>query len=218
MKKNIKRIMAYVYMPFFFMILGYGIVYLAALPIIDTISSVASVFISDKAPVFDDITVTSIFEAPDENVGDVIPESEIKIPSYGEHYANVSCERIGLKAEVCYGDSYSILRTNVGHYAGSAFPGYGKPIMLVAHRTQHFFPLKDAEIGDIITLTTSYGVYEYEVKDIQIRNKNDKTAYDLEQDKEQLIMYTCYPFVFMADATNRYFVYADKISGPTIQE
>ena len=90
--------------------------------------------------------------------------------------------------------------------------------MLAAHRTQHFFPLKDAVVGDIITITTSYGVYEYEVTDIQIRDKNDKTAYNLNQDKEQLIMYTCYPFVFLADSQNRYFVYADKISGPTIQE
>lgn len=210
--------MAYIYMPLFFVILGYGIVYIAARPVIDTISSVVSIFISDKPPVFSDITVTSIFEAPKEDVGDVIPESEVKIPSYGEHYANITCERIGLSAEICYGDSYSILRKNVGHYAGSSFPGYGKPIMLAAHRTQHFFPLKDAVVGDIITITTSYGVYEYEVTDIQIRDKNDKTAYNLNQDKEQLIMYTCYPFVFLADSQNRYFVYADKISGPTIQE
>ena len=210
--------MAYVYMPFLFSVLGYGIVYIAASPLIDTISSYTSLFIMDNEPEFNR-KVGSIFVAPkeEETEKDVIFASEVEIPSYGVHYANIECERIGLSAEICYGDGYEILKKNVGHYSGSGFPGFGKPIMLAAHRTQHFFPLKDAVVGDIIKLTTSYGVFEYEVTDIQIRDKNDKTAYDLSQDKEQLIMYTCYPFVFLADSQNRYFVYADKISGPTVE-
>ena len=220
MKKiNIKQIMAYVYMPFLFVFLGYGIVYLAASPLIDTISSYASLFITENEPEFDN-KVGSIFVAPEEDEvveeGNTISAADIEIPSYGVHYANIECERIGLYAEICYGDGYDILKNNVGHYAGSGFPGFGKPIMLAAHRTQHFFPLKDAVVGDVVKLTTSYGVYEYQITDIQIRDKTDTTAYDLAQDKEQLIMYTCYPFVFLADSQNRYFVYADKISGPDV--
>ena len=47
-----------------------------------------------------------------------------------------------------------------------------------------------------------------------IRDRDD-TAYDLLQDKEQLIMYTCYPFEMLVGITKqeRLFVYADKISG-----
>lgn len=213
---NIKQIMAYVYMPFLFVILGYGIVFLVASPLIDTISTYASLFIVDEEPKFEN-EVDSIFKAPDEEKGETISAKEVEIPSYGTHYANIECERIGLSAEIFYGDGYDILKNGVGHYAGSSFPGFGEPIMLAAHRTQHFFPLKDAVIGDVVKITTSYGVYEYEITDIQIRDKTDKTAYDLSQDKEQLIMYTCYPFIFLADSQNRYFVYADKISGPTVE-
>lgn len=212
--------MAYVYMPFLFAILGYGIVFIAASPLIDTITTYANLFIMDKEPTFEG-KVESIFVAPEEDEEEVkkdtISASIVEIPSYGQHYANIECERIGLSAEICYGDGYEILKNYVGHYAGSGLPGFGKPIMLAAHRTQHFFPLKDAVVGDVIKLTTSYGVYEYEITDIQIRDKEDKTAYDLGQDKEQLIMYTCYPFVFLADSQNRYFVYADKISGPDVE-
>ncbi|MDF2568387.1 MAG: hypothetical protein K0R90_1843, partial [Oscillospiraceae bacterium] len=41
-------------------------------------------------------------------------------------------------------------------------------------------------------------------------------AYDLSQKKEQLILYTCYPFNTLGLTSKRFFVYADKISGPQI--
>ena len=71
-------------------------------------------------------------------------------------------------------------------------------------------------MGDIVTITTSYGVFEYQVTDMQVKSSTDKSAYDLKQDKEQLILYTCYPFDMLGLTPNRYFVYADKISGPSI--
>ena len=71
----------------------------------------------------------------------------------------------------------------------------------------------------MVTIKTSYGVYEYQVTGSRVAHHLDDTAYDLMQDKEQLIMYTCYPFEMLVGITKqeRLFVYADKISGPVVE-
>ena len=38
------------------------------------------------------------------------------------------------------------------------------------------------------------------------------------KEQEKLILYTCYPFEIIGYKSQRLFVYADKISGPTILE
>ena len=90
-------------------------------------------------------------------------------------------------------------------------------IMLCAHNTTFFKPLQVIEAGDIITFKTSYGVYQYQVSRTDVKDHNDSTAYDLLQEKEELVMYTCYPFETMVGTkTDRFFVYCEKISGPTV--
>lgn len=216
-KHNVKRIMAYIYMPLFYIILGFGIVYIAARPFIDTVSSYIGIFISNSEPVFME-ELGSIFEAPGEDTVDVdtVPASEVEIPSIGIMYATISCDRIGLKADIYYGDNDKILKKGVGQYAGSFMPGFGQPIMLAAHNTTFFLPLEKAQIGDVIVITTSYGIYNYEITDMQVRSRSDSTAYDLGKMEEELIMYTCYPFNMLGSLKDRYFVYAKKISGPVI--
>lgn len=204
-------------MPLFFTLIGYGIVYVAALPIIDTISSYGSLIMSSDTPNFNNEELKSIFEAPVNKV-DVasIPASEVQMPTSGTLYANISCEKIGLDAPLYFGDTNTILKNGVGQYTGSSIPGFGAPILLAAHNTTYFLPLQNIEVGDIVTITTSYGIYKYKITGTRIADKDDKSAYDLAQKKEQLIMYTCYPFNMLGTLQNRYFVYGDKISGPVI--
>lgn len=205
-------------MPLFFTLIGYGVVYVAALPILDTISSYGNLIMGNEAPSFsDNEQLKSIFEAPVNKVDRAtIPISEVQIPSIGNLYANISCEKIGLDAPIYFGDTDTILKNGVGQYIGSAIPGFGTPIMLAAHNTTYFLPLQKIEAGDIVTITTNYGIYKYKITGTRIADKNDKSAYDLAQKKEQLIMYTCYPFNMLGSLQNRYFVYGDKISGPAI--
>ena len=50
----------------------------------------------------------------------------------------------------------------------------------------------------------------------KIAKATDTQAYDLLQNKEQLILFTCYPVEGLGEKEDRFFVYADKISGPTV--
>jgi len=209
--------MAYVYMPLFFTIIGYGIVYVAALPILDVISSYGSLIISSGTPNFDNDQLKSIFEAPvNKEDRATIPASEVTMPTAATLYAHISCSKAGLDAPIYFDDSDTILRNGVGQYTGSSIPGFGLPILLAGHNTTYFLPLQSIEVGDIVTITTSYGIYKYQITATKIVSKNDKSAYDLAQKKEQLIMYTCYPFNMLGTLAKRYFVYGDKISGPVI--
>ena len=52
---------------------------------------------------------------------------------------------------------------------------------------------------------------------LQNSTDTDTTAYDLDADRENLIMYTCYPFGTLQYTDQRYFIYCDYVSGPTVE-
>lgn len=218
-KKRIRQIMAYIYMPLFFTIIGYGIIYLAASPFIKTIGAIGSIITSDNVPdfstdfniLYDDDTAR---KASSDN--SVVELSDITMPYYGTQYGVISCSRIDFNAPLFFGDNSSILRNGVGQYIGSGIPGFNMPILLCGHNTTFCLPLQYIEKGDIVTIKTNYGTYEYEITDTQVHNMNDRSAYDLGKNEEQLIIYTCYPFDMLGNKTNRLFVYGNKISGPVI--
>ena len=138
------------------------------------------------------------------------------MPQYGTHYARLQIGDAGIDADLYFGDGPEILKKGVGQYMGSFIPGSGKPVMISGHNNGAFHKLQKVAEGDTITITTNYGVYEYRVTSMSVHKESDKTAYDLRQQNEQLILYTCYPFDMLGLTSNRYFVYADKISGPSI--
>ncbi len=137
--------------------------------------------------------------------------SEIQVPSYGTHYGNIYSERINLEAPIYMGDSESILLEGVGHYTASGMPGGGKPILIGGHDITFFAPLEWIEPGDMVTLKTNYGQFEYKVTKTLITDPLDTTAYDLSLEKEQLILYTCYPFGQVVGDRDRFFVYCEKV-------
>ena len=211
--------MAYIYMPLFFTLLGYGIVYAASLPVLDTFNSVINIITSDEVPVTDtefNVIYDKELANNASSNSDKVKLSDISMPYYKTQYAYILCERISLDAPVFWGDNSAILRNGIGQYIGSSIPGMNLPIMLCGHNATFCLPLKYIEIGDIITIKTNYGTYEYKVSDMQVHNLNDTSAYNLGQEKEQLIIYTCYPFDLIGSTDDRLYIYADKISGQDI--
>ena len=211
--------MAYFYMPLIFAILGYGIVYLAAKPILDIGASTISLFLSSAAPgsgtigekTFTDPGVTDVNAQPE-----TINIEDITYPEYGDIYGRIACAEIGLETDVYYGDNSQILRSGAGQYIGSGIPGGGRQILLAGHNVTVFSPLQDVKAGDIFTFTTSYGIYQYRITDTQIVSSGDVNAYDLLAEEEQLVLYTCYPFTALGSTNQRYFVYGEKIAGPRL--
>ncbi len=220
MSKNIKRLMAYVYMPLIFTLIGFLTLYIALKPVFDLAIAAGSMMIADDIPTFSDGLKDAFTPVEVEDVEeqeDVLKLADIEYPSYGTRYGQMSCERIQLDAPLYMGDSNAILKVGVGQYLGSFIPGYGRPIMLAAHCTTFFAPFEYIEKGDVVTVTTSYGVYQYEITDVKVVEPPFDDAYNLAQEKEQLIMYTCYPFKLLSGSREkRLFVYGDKIAGPDL--
>lgn len=221
MKRKMKRLMAYVYMPLIFIMSGFGILYIATAPVINLLYNLGSMVISREIPDFD-TDLENIYVVNDTDAAgqkDTVPVSEVTWPTVGQQYGELSCERIELDTPVYFGDSNDILRVGTGQYSGSFIPGYNRVIMLCSHNTTYFKPLQYVEVGDVFTFKTSYGVYQYQVTETRIADHKDTTAYNLTKQEEELVMYTCYPFETLATTkTDRLFVYAKKISGPTVTD
>lgn len=217
-KHNFKNLLAYICMPVGFCVLGYLLIYVAFNPIIKPVLSVSEIFISDADFKSGD-KLTSIFDENShisQESSNTVAMSQVEIPSFGTHYANLSISSISIEAPLYFGDSSSVLSSGLGQYNGSFLPGFGRPILISGHNNSYFNSLQYINKGDEITITTNYGVYKYQVTETRIASYDDKSAYDLSADKETLILYTCYPFDTLGLTPQRFFVYADKVSGPDV--
>lgn len=98
------------------------------------------------------------------------------------------------------------LQEGIAHAAGSGLPDQldvSKTIYLFAHSTDaewniarynaEFYGLKDAAIGQKITLRFWGQDYQYEITDKQIVPADDTTWLMPQWDQEQLVLQTCYP-------------------------
>lgn len=198
-------------MTLLFTVLGLVVSYAAGAPIIPMVLSKWNMIVTNGEPGHqgDFIPKTTKLKLVPKGT---VNQSEVKVPRQGESYGNISCERIALAAPIYYGDSDEYFEKGAGQYTGSGLPGQGKPILIGGHDGSFFAPLEDILVDDIIVITTGYGSFQYKVTETKAVEKVDSTLYNLTQQKEQLILYTCYPFgqVF-GDRSGRYFVYCDRI-------
>ncbi len=148
---------------------------------------------------------------------ETIDGNTIVYPKRGALYAKLAIESVGLITDVYFDDSDAALsRGGVGQNYSSKIPGYGKPILISGHNNGKFNALQHVKVGDVVTITTNYGIYEYQIRECVVKDKDDPGAVDLTKDQEELTLYTCYPFTMLGLTRQRYFVYADKISGPVV--
>jgi sortase A len=145
------------------------------------------------------------------------PKKNIAFPSYGDKFGDIVIDKASINVPVFHGDREEQLLKGVGHYSGSRFPGEGSNIVLAGHRNSVFKGLKNVAEGDLITLNTTYGEYEYKISEIKIVKGNDKSIVQ-PTDSEKLTLYTCYPFNYVGNAPNRYVVIADLVKGKSVKE
>lgn len=138
----------------------------------------------------------------------------VKYPAYGTRYGTFKIDSIDLSLPLYYGDTLKILRYGVGHYAGSYFPGEGGSIIMPAHNNPGIFNrLDEVKVGDTIVIEANYGTFTYKVTEYKVVNEKDLDAFPIQDEKELLIAYTCYPLHrrVVGRKTERYVVYAEKI-------
>ena len=147
--------------------------------------------------------------------------TDIDFPEAYDHYAQLTCDRIGLDAPVYWYDTPEILAAGVGQSIASKPPGYGRMILLSGHNTSFFRCLEDVKVGDVVRMDTNYCDYEYTVTNVEVMNENvleSSVASRLLADEEQLVMYTCYPFyVISGRKTDRLVVTCKRSQGIDIK-
>ena len=131
-------------------------------------------------------------------------------PEYGTQYATIEIPKIGIELPVYYGDTLEILKKGVGHSSGSYFPGEGGSIIYMGHNSKNVFRrFSELQIGNEIKVTTTYGEYNYKIYDMKLINETETDKHPIQDEKEILMVYTCYPFNNIGYATQRYVVYAE---------
>lgn len=134
-------------------------------------------------------------------------------PSFGEIWATIEIPSVDIKLNLYQGDTLDILKYGAGHHSGSFFPGEGGTILIAAHNSKNqFMDLVKTENGDEIIIKAVYGTFtykidRYEIKEAKVLNNELK----LTNDKEELMLYTCYPVNSPGYKSKRYVVYASLV-------
>lgn len=139
----------------------------------------------------------------------------VNYPDYGKKFGNLKIAKIDLNLPIYHGDDLSILKKGVGHYAGSYFPGEGGTVLFAAHNTSNFFKrFEELSVDDIVEIETEYGNFKYKVSSYKVVSEKDLDAFAIQDKREILIMYTCYPInrQVVGRRTQRYVVYAYRVS------
>ena len=146
-----------------------------------------------------------------EIVNTVIDDKKIKnYPEYGTKYATIKIPKIDVDLPVYYGDTLDILKKGVGHSSGSYFPGEGGSIIYMGHNSKKMFRrFSELQKGNEIEITTTYGDFKYKIYDMQLIKETEIDKLPIQEEKEILMIYTCYPFNNIGYATQRYVVYAE---------
>lgn len=218
MLKRYTRVMVWIIMPLLFLCTGYGLMYVIAQPYLRPLTSIYSMVSQDQAPDFSSKARSLYSEDDTLSESGVIQASDITSVSIGDIIGRVIIEDVGIDVPLIYGATVDCLYNGAGLRIQSSKPGYGKPVMIGGHTIPYFKNLGLVEVGQIIRIETYYGSFQYQITGTKVANESDQTAYDLTQNEEQLILFTCYPLDGVGDKDERLLVYADKISGPTVEE
>jgi sortase A len=91
------------------------------------------------------------------------------VPQQGDPIGLVSIPRLGIEAVAVEGTSPALTAQGPGHLRTSALPGRPGNSVIVGRRTSYGAPFNDLELlqqGDIITVSTGVGAFDYEVETV----------------------------------------------------
>lgn len=137
----------------------------------------------------------------------------VEYPSYGDVFGSIKIPNLQIESSLYHGDALRLLKYGVGHHAGTYFPGEGGTILIAGHNTYaQFRNLPNAKVNDQIIIETVYGTYTYKVERTDILEAKDFNAsLSINDQKEELILYTCYPVDTPGFKTKRFIVYASLV-------
>lgn len=132
-------------------------------------------------------------------------------PQAGETIGLLHIPKLKAELPIVEGTEADDLAKGVGHFRESYFPNEHGQIVLSGHRDTVFRRTGELVKGDQLIIELSYGYFVYEIEKTKIVTKDDKRIITLQQEKEELILTTCYPFSFIGPAPNRYIIYGKRV-------
>lgn len=207
--------------PIVFLIFGYSLIYVIGKPVIQFVTSSIQLFLLTDTPNFE--ATEQSFTAVNNkkivmNAKNELSSSKIDYPVGGQLYGKVKIERLQLNVPLYFGDTEEILREGAGQFMGSVYPGEVGTTLIGGHNVDDFGKLGAAQVGDEITLQTTYGNYTYRINQLDVRNKKDKVIDEMicQREDRRLILYTCYPIDSLGLTDDRLFAIGEFVSGPKI--
>jgi len=132
-------------------------------------------------------------------------------PTKGEVFGSLTIPALKLTLPIVEGTDAAELKQGVGHFIDSVMPGEEDNCVLSGHRDTVFTELGKLKIGDRVVAETSTGAYTYEISNIRIVDKDDRTVI-VPKDHAVLTVSTCYPFRYIGHAPDRYILTADLVA------
>jgi len=121
--------------------------------------------------------------------------------------------KIGLEVPVLEGTDKRTLNHAVGRIAGTARLGEPGNIGIAGHRDGFFRELKNVTVGDAVELRGPTGTVTYKVDRVSIVDPQDVSVLT-PGFHPSLTLVTCYPFLFVGGAPQRYVVSASPAPAP----
>jgi len=122
----------------------------------------------------------------------------VPVPPAGEPVGIIRIPKIGVDKVVVEGTTVADLRKGPGHYSGTPLPGQTGNAAIAGHRTTYGAPFADLDqlvAGDVISVQTLGGTFEYEVSEVFVVNPSAVEVLDppSKPDEAILTLTTCNP-------------------------
>lgn len=131
-------------------------------------------------------------------------------PSKGDYIGTMSIPVLNEIFSIYEGTESEELEKGVEHFIQSTLPGENDNSVISGHNDTAFSNLGKVNVGDDILIETSAGKFTYEVIQIRIVEKDDKTVI-VPTKGAMLTLTTCYPFDYVGFPPQRYIVQAEMI-------
>jgi sortase A len=139
-----------------------------------------------------------------------VPLAEPHLPVIGEIIGEIEIPTVAIKAVILHGDSPEVLRRGVGHLPETPMPGEWGNVALAGHRDTFFRPLRQIRPGDVITVRTIRGAFQYRVESSRVVSPTDIGVLEA-SGRRELTLVTCFPFHYVGAAPNRFIVRAFEV-------
>ena len=139
-----------------------------------------------------------------DSAGDVLYET---LPKEGDVIGTLKMVLLNKTVKIIQGTSRTQLKKGAGHYINSALPGEIDNCVISGHRETAFLGIGKLVVGDSLVVTTSAGVFTYQVVETRIVAADDTTVI-VPSDVAMLTLTTCYPFNTPGYSPDRYIVSA----------